>query len=377
MIQFLYRFAYFAISYVSVSMTMLWVMTHTITFLPSGRSVRCPDNRKILDAGLESGVLLPFSCRAGFCRTCRGHVVEGTVELGDVHAAYLTEADRRAGFVHLCQARARTDCTIEIEEVDPASALAAQAMPARILSLTKLAPDVMALRLGTPPNEPVRYYAGQYIDVFLEDGVRRSYSIANPPESAGVNRLELHVRHMPGGRFTDRVFGALAARDILRIVVPQGRFFLREETDKPIILVCSGTGFAPIKAIVEYSLARGLRRPMQLYWGGRRRQDLYLDGLVRDWAQTYPHIAYTPVLSEPGPECRWHGRTGFVHEAVLEDWADLAAFQAYVSGAPAMVEAARRDFTSRAGLPEREFLSDSFVSEADRAADPLLGGKYA
>jgi CDP-4-dehydro-6-deoxyglucose reductase len=343
-------------------------VTYTITFQPSGHTLQCPPDRAILSAALDSGLKLPFSCRSGVCRTCRGRLLEGAVDLGEVHPAYLDQADRDAGYAHLCQARAQSDCVIEIEEPDPAATFPTQELPGRVLAMKRLAPDVMALQVGTPANEAVRFNAGQYVDILAADGLRRSYSIANAPDATGVRRLEFHIRHMPGGRFTDRVFEGMQPRELLRMVVPQGLFYLREGSDKPIVFVCSGTGFAPIKSIVEYSLARGLRRPMHIYWGGRRRRDLYLDALPREWAERHPHIRYTPVLSEPTPECAWQGRHGFVHRAVLEDRPDLSGCQVYACGVPVMVDAARRDFTARAGLSEREFLSDAFVSEADRAA---------
>ncbi len=343
-------------------------MSQPVIFRPSGHTLDCPPDRSILTAGLDAGLKLPFSCRSGVCRTCRGRVVEGSVDPGDVHPAYLTQADIADGYVHLCQARALSPCTIEIEELDPASTFPTQRIPVRVLGMSRCAPDVMALQLGTPVNEPVRFHAGQYIEIELDDATRRSYSIANVPQGEGVRRLEVHIRHLPGGRFTERVFNDLKLRDILRVVVPQGLFYLRDDSARPIILVCSGTGFAPIKAIVEYSLARGSDRPMHLYWGGRKRLDLYADTLARGWAEAHAHIDYTPVLSEPTPECGWRGRTGFVHEAVLADHPDLSGHQVYACGAPPMVEAARRSFVETRGLPAKEFHADSFVSAADRAA---------
>ncbi len=344
-------------------------MSHVVTFQPSGHVVRCDAEISILDAGLTQGLGLPFSCRSGICRTCRGRVVAGSVDVGDVHPAYLTDADRAAGFVHLCQARPVSDCTIEIDELDPSASFPAQHLPARILAMTRLAPDVMALQIGTPSNEPVRFAAGQYMDIHLPDGARRSYSIAVPPAGGGVTRLEVHVRHMPGGRFTDDVFHRMRPRDLIRIAVPQGRSFPLDGSDKPLVLVCSGTGFAPVKAIVEHAFAEGTTRPMHLYWGGRRRADLYLDALAREWAST-GRLTYTPVLSDATAACGWRGRTGFVHRAVLEDLPDLAAHQVYACGVPVMVEAARHDFTRSGRLPDHEFHADSFVSTQDRIAPP-------
>ncbi|MES2258228.1 MAG: CDP-6-deoxy-delta-3,4-glucoseen reductase [Pseudomonadota bacterium] len=342
-------------------------MNHTITLLPSGRSFQCEDGSSILAAGLAAGAGLPFSCRSGVCRTCRGRIVSGDIDPGQVHPAYLTPAEQAEGFVHLCQARASADCAIQIDEIDTSRSFPAGQMPVRVLSMRQAAPDVMLLQLGMPANEPLRFHAGQYLDVLLAPGVRRSYSIANPPLPDGVRQLELHVRHMPGGLFTDSVFSTLQPRTMLKVEAPQGRFALDETSDLPMILLASGTGFAPLKAIVEYSIARGQRRPIHLYWGGRRKADLYLHALAEQWAADHPHIRYTPVLSEATPECAWQGRDGYVHLAVLADYPDLSGHQVYACGAPPMVESARRDFLARAGLPPEAFLADAFVSEADKA----------
>jgi CDP-4-dehydro-6-deoxyglucose reductase len=209
-------------------------------------------------------------------------------------------------------------------------------------------------------NENFRFLAGQYIDLLLKDGKRRSYSLAVPPQPGGVTALELHVRHTPGGLFTDHVFNALRIRDLLRFEGPLGSFYLREDTDKPIVLVASGTGFAPIKAIAEHAAEKKLSRPITLYWGGRRKADLYMMDLARSWS----HLKFVPVLSEEG----WEGRTGFVHRAVMEDFPDLSGVQVYACGTPLMVEAARADFSAKCGLPADEFYADSFLTEADKAA---------
>ena len=345
--------------------------THRITFVPSMRTIDCGEQTSILSAALDAGIQLPFSCRSGVCRTCRGRITHGEVAHGSVHPAYLTEIDRAKGFAHLCQATPRADCTISIDEVDAGKTFAGKQYPARILELTRPTPDVAIVKLGLPPNEPLRFHAGQYVDILLDGNLRRSYSLANAPRGDGARQIELHIRHLTGGTFTDRVFSTLKIRDMLRIEAPQGQFYLREDSDKPIVLLASGTGFAPIKSIVEYSIARGLRRPIHLFWGGRRRADLYLDALARSWAVEHPHIQYTPVLSEPSAECSWTGPIGFVHRAVAGHVAELANAQVYACGVPVMVEAARQEFCA-AGLPEEAFFSDAFVSEADKASNQDL-----
>ena len=242
-------------------------------------------------------------------------------------------------------------------------------IPCRVASLEKAAPDVTIVKLQLPATERMQFLAGQYVEFILRDGKRRSYSIANPPHEEGP--IELHIRHMPGGAFTDYVFGAkegapaMKERDILRFEGPLGSFFLREESDKPIILLASGTGFAPIKAIVEHAQFIGSTRPMTLYWGGRRPQDLYMHAKAEEWARTIPGFTYVPVVSNALPEDAWTGRTGFVHQAVMADHPDLSNHEVYACGAPVVINSARADFAAQCQMHPDAFFADSFTSEAD------------
>jgi CDP-4-dehydro-6-deoxyglucose reductase len=240
-------------------------------------------------------------------------------------------------------------------------------LPTRVIAIDKPAPDVAVLKMQLPANQNLQYRAGQYVEFILRDGARRSYSMANAPHLLGSPpAIELHVRHMPGGKFTDHVFGALKEKDILRMEGPFGSFFLREESDKPMLLLASGTGFAPIKALIQHLQMKGSTRPAVLYWGARRRADLYQHDWCVQATAELPWLRYVPVLSEPTPDCAWAGRTGFVHRAVMADWPDLSGHQVYACGAPVMVESAQRDFVANCGLPEAEFFADSFTSEADK-----------
>lgn len=339
---------------------------HTITLLPSGHQFQCDEDENILKAGLVAGLLMPYSCRSGVCNTCRGTVREGSVDFGNVHPNYLSEADKCAGKALLCSAKPLSDCAIEAREMDPAEAFPVRRLPCRVLHLEKSAPDVMLLTVGLPANEPAVFKAGQYVDFVLKDGTRRSYSIANVPISDGVRQVELHVRLVPGGRFTTHVFHAMKLRETMMLEMPLGSFYWREQSDKPMIMLASGTGFAPIKSIIEHSIERGNKRPIALYWGGRTRADLYMAALAEKWAAEHDHIKFIPVLSDATPECNWTGRTGFVHRAVMEDLPDMSGHQAYACGAPIVVDSARRDFAAQCGLPEDEFYADSFINEADR-----------
>jgi CDP-4-dehydro-6-deoxyglucose reductase, E3 len=240
-------------------------------------------------------------------------------------------------------------------------------MPARVASLSRPAHDVAIMKLQLPANVTLKYRAGQYVEFILRDGSRRSYSMANGPEMLGEPpQLELHLRHMPGGKFTDHVFGAMKEKDILRLEGPLGSFFLREDTSKPIVLLASGTGLAPIKAIVEHLRAKAIMRPAVLYWGCRGKADLYLHDWALQAAASMPNLRYIPVLSEAKPEDTWTGRTGFVHHAVMADLPDLSGHEVYACGAPVMVESAQCDLVERCGLPADAFHADSFTSEADK-----------
>ncbi|VCU69085.1 CDP-6-deoxy-L-threo-D-glycero-4-hexulose-3-dehydrase reductase [Pigmentiphaga humi] len=348
-------------------------MSHQVTVLPSGHQFSVQEGQTVLDAALHAGVMLPYSCKNGACSSCKGRLVEGSVELGPHQAQTLTPEEIEAGLTLFCVARPQTDLTIEAREVAGIGDIPIRKMPCRVQSITEAAPDVRILRLQLPATEQLRFNAGQYVEIIMKDGRRRSYSMANAPHEEGS--LVLHVRHLPGGAFTDHVFGAgatrLKERDILRFEGPFGSFFLREDSHKPIVMVASGTGFAPIRAMVEHMIRQDIRRPVRLYWGGRRPRDLYLDEAALAWAGSVPDFHYVPVVSDALPEDAWSGRTGFVHRAVMEDLPDLSGYQVYACGAPIVVESAQRDFVQHCGLPEDEFYADSFTSEADIARNTV------
>jgi CDP-4-dehydro-6-deoxyglucose reductase len=235
--------------------------------------------------------------------------------------------------------------------------------------MEKVSSDVMRIFLQLPATELMQYHAGQYVEFLLRDGSRRAYSMANAPHTlaADAPKVELHIRHMPGGKFTDHVFGAMKEKEIQRVEGPQGSFYLREDSDAPIVLLASGTGFAPIKALMEHMQHKGITRPTRLYWGGRRPADLYMHDWVLAQLPLMPHLQYIPVVSDALPEDAWTGRTGFVHKAALQDTPSLAGHQVYACGAPIVVDSAKRDYVA-SGLPEDDFFADSFTSEADKAA---------
>jgi CDP-4-dehydro-6-deoxyglucose reductase len=340
-------------------------MTHRITIEPSGHQFEVEPGNTILRAALAAGIHLPYGCRNGACGACKGRIVSGQVDRGLYSEGALSEADLNAGYALFCCARPLSDLVIEAREMAAVRDIPVRTLPCRVQKMALLAPDVMLLQLKLPASERLQYLAGQYIDILLKDGRRRSFSIANAPEADEC--LELHVRRVPGGHFTTHVFEAMRERDILRIEGPHGDFHLREESAKPVVLLAGGTGFAPIKSLVEHALRQASARPMILYWGARDRAGLYLNALAEGWAATCAHFGYVPVLSEPMPGDGWEGRRGLVHHAVMADFPDLSGRQVYACGAPAMIEAARQDLIGRCGLKEEDFFADSFTFSADAA----------
>jgi len=338
---------------------------HSVTIQPSGQQFQVEDGEAVLAAALRQGLILPYGCKNGACGTCKGKIVSGTVDFGVYQPKALPDEDKARGKALFCQAKPLSDLVIEARTIGAAKGIEVKMLPCRVHKLERLADDVMVLHLKLPANEKLVFLAGQFIEFLLKDGSRRSFSMANAPHDAEL--LQLHVRHVAGGQFTDHVFGKMKERDILRFEGPLGTFFLREDSAKPLVFVASGTGFAPIKSIIEAAVNKGLTRPMTLYWGARRPKDLYMNALAESWAAR-GLLKYVPVVSEALPEDGWNGRSGFVHRAVMADFPDLSAHQVYACGVPVMVDAARRDFTSACRLPEDEFYADSFTTQADAPA---------
>jgi len=319
----------------------------------------CAPDESVLDAAQRAGLELPYSCKKGICGNCRGRVTQGTVQMSGATEG-LSPAERDAGFVLYCRAKPESDLVLAPVEVRRADPSARRIVKAKVFRLSRPAPDVTVMQLRFPAGMKVRFRAGQYLQIVLDDGERRSFSMANSPTVA--DGAVLHIRHVAGGRFSGAVLPHLEQGDMLNVELPYGDFYLREDSDKPIVFVASGTGFAPIQSIVEYALARNVQRPMHLYWGARSAGDLYALDVPARWMSKRPDFRFVPVLSEPALADGWTGRTGLVHRAVMDDHASLADVQVYACGAPVMTRAARDDFTAQRGLPEAEFFSDAFVT---------------
>ncbi len=346
-------------------------MSHHVTVQPSGHTFEVEENEFILDAALRQGVAFPYGCRSGSCGTCLGQVLEGQVEYPDGLPLTVMEHEHEQGRAVFCVSVAKSDLVLEVKEITSSTEIEVKTLPARVASLRKLSDDVMEMTLTLPANERLAFRAGQYIDFLLKDNKRRAFSIANSPSNDET--LEFHIRHVEGGYFTDHVFEQMKEKALVRIEGPHGSFFVRDaevtgndtdnkeqgQTAHPIIFIAGGTGFAPIKGMIEQLIEQGDERPLHLYWGVRRETDLYRDDLAKKWAFQHPQISYIPVLSDVSDDDDWRGRRGFVHQAVAEDFPDLSGFDVYMAGPPPMIEAAKKRF-SELGLPEDQLFYDSF-----------------
>jgi CDP-4-dehydro-6-deoxyglucose reductase len=333
-------------------------MSHQISVTPSGHNFVAESDETILEAALRQGLTMPYGCRDGACGACKGKVLSGTVDHGNSQAHALSDAEKADGITLFCCAKAQSDLKLECKQVGAATDIPVKTLPSRIEKMERLAPDVIDMHLRLPANERLQFLAGQYIDILLKNGKKRSFSLANAPHDDAL--LQLHIRHVPGGLFTDQVFSTMKVRDILRFNGPHGSFYLREDSKKPMIFLAGGTGFAPIKALVEHAIAENCTRPIHIYWGAKARVDLYMPDLPEQWAAAHANIEFVPVLAEPAADDAWTGRTGLVHQSVTVDHQNLSDFQVYACGSPGMIDAAKRDFLA-AGLPEEEFFADAFT----------------
>jgi CDP-4-dehydro-6-deoxyglucose reductase len=334
-------------------------MSHLVTIQESDRPIQVENGETVLDAAERQGITLPYGCRNGACGTCRATLVSGSVDYGGTMPTGLSEEEAERGEILLCQARPLSDCTMQVHELESAADIPVRRLRTKVAAIDRVASDVIRLRLTLPEGERLLFLAGQYIDILLPEGARRAFSLANAPHDDAF--LELHIRRVPGGRFTSHVFDGLQVKDLLTIEGPLGSFYLREESRRPVLLVAGGTGFGPIKSIFEHMLHIGSDRPVRLFRGARDVADLYLDEIPRGWEQSHDLFRYTPVLSAPAADSQWRGRTGLVVDAVIQDIPDLAGYDVYMCGPPPMIEAAKKAFTE-AGLPAGQLFYDSFVT---------------
>ena len=334
-------------------------MTYQVTLSPSQHTFLVETEAPLLESALHQYIGLPYGCKSGVCGACKGKVLKGEFSHGSASDYALSPSERAQGFTLLCCATAQSDLTIEIREVLSSADFPVKIMPASVQAMQLAAPDVMILQLKLPASEKLRFRPGQYIDILLKNGQRRSFSIANAPQLDEM--IELHIRQVSGGQFTGHVFGGMKARDILRLEGPLGSFYLQDDGTAPIILLAGGTGFAPIKAIVESAIQTKSDRAMHLYWGAHEPAGLYLDELAKEWTTCLPGFRYTPVVSSSDTFPGWTGRTGLAHRVLMEDYHDLSAHQVYACGSPAMIAAAKDDLLAQRGLSTEAFFSDAFT----------------
>ena len=330
---------------------------------PSGHTFTVAPGETLLEAALRQGIGLPYGCRNGACGACKGILRSGELAYGEYQERALHPSEKAAGKALTCCTQPLGDVVFEVRELTGAKDLAIRTLPCRLENVEHPAEDVAVIYLKLPAGERLQFLAGQYIDILLKEGKRRSFSLANAPHDDQF--LQLHVRKTPNGSFSRLVFDQVKERAIFRFEGPLGTFFLREDSDKPMIFVAGGTGFAPIKAIIEHAFHYGIDRPMILYWGVRSLKDLYLPGLPSQWQQEHANFTFIPVFSDALAEDEWQGRVGFVHQAVLDDFASLAGYQVYACGAPAMTDIAKKTFVEERALPEDEFYCDAFTPSVD------------
>jgi CDP-4-dehydro-6-deoxyglucose reductase, E3 len=340
-----------------------------ISLFNSGRSFEAAADQPLLDAARHAALDLPHSCGGGNCGACKARLVRGEIHYPNAAPLGLSDAEIAEGMILLCQARARTDLTIETFEMRAADTATRKRLPCRIERAVPLSHDVMGLFLRLPIAENFIFEPGQYIDILLPGGRRRSFSIASPPHDA--RPLELHVRRVAGGEFTDRLFHDDMQNALLSIEGPLGTFVYRPHLSAapPMLLIGGGTGIAPLLSILKHVIDKRIERDMQLFWGVRGEQDLYaqatLEALRRAASSgRAASFRYAPVLSEAGAS--WRGLTGWVHEAAFKNIEDLESHEVYAAGPPAMIAALQREYAARQASSRRLYF-DSF----DYAPDTL------
>lgn len=332
-------------------------MSYQVDVQPANMTFEITEDQTVLEAALVDGVMLPHSCREGTCGTCKGKVLAGQIDHADTDLDVLTQAERDEGYALFCRAKACSDISLFVPEVSELKGITIQKTAARVCAIERISHDVTILLLQLPPTSTFNYFPGQYAEVILKDGSRRSYSMATVPSEK--NQLEWHIRNT-GGTFSQLAYNELKERTLLRLEGPYGSFYLRD-TEAPMVFIASGTGFAPIKALLEQLAVQGNSRPVALYWGGRQLSDLYMDDWVRGFVAQHNWVTYIPVLSEPSVDDGWTGAVGFVHQQVLNDYDSLVDYEVYACGNPLMVNAAQEDLINQRQLKVECFFADAFV----------------
>ena len=342
-------------------------MTFRVTNRKTDTTFEVNSEETILDAASRQGHGFAYSCRSGSCGSCKARLISGEISPIEASEQALSAEEAESGQILLCQAHPVTDLLIEATELPAGSSMPIRTLPCRVTEITSLCHDVMRVALKLPQNQTFQYLPGQYVDILLRDGRRRSFSIANA--DSAEQGLELHIRRVPGGHFTQQVFSSLKERDLLRFQGPFGTFFLRESEPRETLLIAGGTGLAPIKAILEAAFASGSKRSFWLFWGARDERDLYWHDELTAWSLEHENFHYVPVLSDISAHSNWQGEAGWVHEAALRQFPDLSEAEVYASGPPPMIEALKASVVA-AGLSSDALFYDSFEYAADSAGTP-------
>lgn len=325
--------------------------------LANDKSFEASADASLLDAARAAGIVLEHSCRTGRCGTCKALVMSGEVRVvGDISG--LSAADSLAGYILTCTAAAVSELHLDIEDVSLLAAFPSRTTPCRIDSIRFAAKDVVCITLRFPPNASPKYLPGQYVDVIGSGGIRRSYSVASQPVKDG--KIDLHIRAVDGGAMSSYWFGSAKVGDLLRLEGPKGTFFLRDVSGLDLVFLATGTGIAPVKAMLECLATRvepGLPKSITVLWGGRTEPDIYWSPKIDE---SFP-FDFVPVLSRA--DDKWNGARGHVQRLLLERMTDFNSAVVYACGSQAMIDSASSELIA-AGLSPKRFFSDAFVSSS-------------
>ena len=337
---------------------------------PSNVEFNVESEETILSAALKVGLVVPYGCKNGACGSCKASIVGGTVDYGDHQKRALSEYEKNNNGLLLCTAKPLSNIEITANLISATKENEPKKMPCRVEKIEIVTEDIAIIRLKLPANQSFSYLPGQYVDILLKDGKRRSYSMANMPNQENV--IELHIKHNPGGLLTDSIFDnkssespILKEKNILRLEGPLGTFYFRENSKEKILFIASGTGIGPIKAIIENLISENFSREVILYWGVRSPNDLYILEIIESWKNSLLNFTFVPVVSDAKTEDKWKGREGYVHSAIMDDQISLKNFSVYACGSPLMVNAAYDAFTKSRDLDKDHFFSDAFTVASD------------
>jgi len=305
--------------------------------------------QSILDSALNAGHCFEYSCKNGQCGVCKITLLKGEIVELQAQVA-LSETDKQQHKILSCCCAPKTDILIDAEDLRALQGIDIKTIPARINKIEKKTEHIIEVELRLPPTASFKFLEGQYIDIIGPNGVRRSYSIAN---SSANQLITLFIKQVENGALSQYWFNHAKKNDLLRLEGPKGTFFFREA--KPhIIFLATGTGIAPIKAILDKLSESSSKLSFSLYWGNRTLEEFF-------WQPEYNNLdlQYIPVLSRANED--WIDKVGYVQNILIEEHQNLENTQVYACGSLEMIEAAQQ-LLIKNGLEEKYFHSDAFVS---------------